>query len=119
MSVTAWETGKSAHGEGAPWNAGWFWLPVPNERYPAPGPGYYGDTALLAVDTAGLFFSCQRFAQICGSSGYLVISVVSRSSHHEKKGREASRDPAQTVLPLDWCPSTAARGGREKEPIGY
>lgn len=42
------ETGKSARGEGAPWNEGWFWLPVPNERYPALGPGCYG--APLAVD---------------------------------------------------------------------
>lgn len=26
-------------------------------------------SALLVVDTVGLFFSCQRFAQICSSSG--------------------------------------------------
>ncbi|UKZ66807.1 uncharacterized protein TrAtP1_007976 [Trichoderma atroviride] len=93
----------------------WFWLPVPNERDPAPGPGYYGALLCeLAVDSARLFFSCQRFAQICGSSGYFVISGVSWSSHHEKKGRGQPR-PRTNWAAIGLVPLHSGKGRTRKE----
>lgn len=116
MSVTAC---KSAHSEGAPWNAGWFGsgylCPTSEIRHRGQATTRYGAMLnQLAVDSAGLFFSCQRFAQVCGSSGYFVISGVSWSSHHEKKGRGQPR-PRTNWAAIGLVPLHSGKGRTRKE----